>query len=95
MVAGSGDRAPAVSRLGEKRNDSVKFKDSVFPFFLSCFQVAKIINQLDGDGNLPLGLALAEKQTAIANVLCEHKADVNAKDQAGWSLLQRAIQRGN
>ncbi|KAK6636534.1 hypothetical protein RUM43_010196 [Polyplax serrata] len=57
--------------------------------------VAKIINQLDGDGNLPLGLALAEKQTAIANVLCEHKADVNAKDQAGWSLLQRAIQRGD
>lgn len=62
-------------------------------FFSS--QVAKIINQLDGDGNLPLGLALAEKQTAIANVLCEHKADVNAKDQYGWSLLQRAIQRGN
>lgn len=56
--------------------------------------MAKIINQLDSDGNLPLGLALSEKQTAIANTLCEYKADVNAKDQDGWNLLQRAIQRG-
>lgn len=56
--------------------------------------MAKIINQLDNNGNLPLGLALSERQTAIAATLCKHKADVNAKDQYGWSLLQRAIQRG-
>ena len=49
---------------------------------------------MDKDGNLPLGLALSDKQTPIAKILCEFKADVNAKDQNGWSLLQRAIQRG-
>ncbi|KAL0267274.1 UNVERIFIED_CONTAM: hypothetical protein PYX00_009592 [Menopon gallinae] len=58
-------------------------------------EIAKIINQSDNNGNLPLGLALSEKQTAIATTLCKFRADVNAKDQYSWSLLQRAIQRGD
>ncbi|PSN52924.1 hypothetical protein C0J52_03016 [Blattella germanica] len=57
-------------------------------------QLALLVNQLDGRGELPLDLALCAEQTSIARTLVEHQADLNARDTRGYSLLHRAVERG-
>lgn len=51
------------------------------------------MNQLDKNGNLPLGLALFSGQEALAKTLLKHKANVNALDASGKSLLVKAIEQ--
>lgn len=53
------------------------------------------LNQLDVRGDLPLDLALRDHQTSIARTLVEHKADLDARDSQGYTLLHRAIDRGD
>ncbi|TRY99299.1 hypothetical protein DNTS_003990 [Danionella cerebrum] len=51
--------------------------------------------QLDNNGDLALDLALSKKLESIATTLVNNKADVDMVDQSGWSLLHKAIQRGD
>lgn len=55
-----------------------------------------IVNSLSPQGHLPLGLALIEQHTAIANTLVQNGgADVNARNSRGETLLIDAIKRGD
>lgn len=55
-----------------------------------------IVNSLSPQGHLPLGLALIEQHTAIANTLVQNGgADVNARNSEGATLLIDAIKRGD
>ncbi|KAJ9588899.1 hypothetical protein L9F63_017777 [Diploptera punctata] len=58
-------------------------------------QLGRLVNQLDGRGELPLDLALCAQQTSIARTLVEHQADLNARDTRGYTLLHRAVERGD
>lgn len=63
-------------------------------YFLIKFQ--DIVNSLSPQGQLPLGLALIEQHTAIANTLIQNGgADVNARNLDGSTLLIDAITRGD
>ncbi|XP_077361814.1 rabankyrin-5 [Festucalex cinctus] len=53
------------------------------------------LNELDNNGDLALDLALSRKLESIATTLVTNKADVDMVDQSGWSLLHKAIQRGD
>ncbi|XP_077403637.1 rabankyrin-5 [Vanacampus margaritifer] len=53
------------------------------------------LNELDNNGDLALDLALSRKLESIATTLVNNKADVDMVDQSGWSLLHKAIQRGD
>lgn len=55
-----------------------------------------IVNSLSPQGHLPLGLALIEQHTAIANTLVQNGgADANARNGEGATLLIDAIKRGD
>lgn len=45
--------------------------------------------------NTPLHAAVAGRQRECAKVLLEHKADVNARQQGGWTALHGAAQAGD
>ncbi|ETE61199.1 Ankyrin repeat and FYVE domain-containing protein 1, partial [Ophiophagus hannah] len=53
------------------------------------------LNELDHNGDLALDLALCRRLESIATTLVNHKADVDMMDKKGWSLLHKAIQRGD
>lgn len=55
-------------------------------------QLNKRLNIVDEEGILPLTLALSTGQESIAKTLVSHRADVNAVDARGRSLLYRAIE---
>ena len=57
------------------------------------FQLQMRINACDENNSLPLDLALATEQETLALTLLEHKADVNAKNTHGVSLLHSALKR--
>lgn len=61
---------------------------------IDCFQLPGKLNELDNNGDLALDLALSRKLESIATTLVNNKADVDMVDQSGWSLLHKAIQRG-
>lgn len=71
-------------------------EDVVFLFLIEFdSQLPEKLNEVDGQGDLPLDLALATKQESIANTLVNHRANVNAKDNRGRTLLHKAIIRGD
>lgn len=51
------------------------------------------MNELDGNGNIALDLALSSRQESLAKLLLDHKANVNQTDNRGWTLLHKAIDR--
>lgn len=65
-----------------------------FEFILELLQ--DMVNALSPQGHLPLGLALVEQHTAIANTLVQNGgADVNARNSEGATLLIDSIKRGD
>ncbi|XP_059617534.1 rabankyrin-5 [Phlebotomus argentipes] len=58
--------------------------------------LSEVVNSLSPQGQLPLGLALMGRSTAIAQTLIQNgKADVNAFNSDGCTLLIDAVQRGD
>lgn len=64
-------------------------------FFHFILKLPGKLNELDNNGDLALDLALSKKLESIATTLVNNKADVDMVDQSGWSLLHKAIQRGD
>jgi ankyrin repeat protein len=52
------------------------------------------LNEVDNQGDLPLDLALKSKQESVAQTLVGHGVNCSNKDNAGRSLLHKAIKRG-
>ena len=51
-------------------------------------------NVPDGDGDTPIMFAFKEGQTEIAEILFRSsRVDLSCRDEEGWSLVFRAIQR--
>ncbi|KAJ7997343.1 hypothetical protein DPEC_G00228000 [Dallia pectoralis] len=74
----------------------VEREDVVFLFLIEKdSQLPGKLNELDNAGDLALDLALSRKLESIATTLVNNKADVDMVDQSGWSLLHKAIQRGD
>uniref|UniRef100_A0A8C9XAB3 Ankyrin repeat and FYVE domain containing 1 n=1 Tax=Sander lucioperca TaxID=283035 RepID=A0A8C9XAB3_SANLU len=74
----------------------VEREDVVFLYLIEMdSQLPAKLNELDNNGDLALDLALARKLESIATTLVNNKADVDMVDQSGWSLLHKAIQRGD
>ncbi|XP_040039032.2 rabankyrin-5 [Gasterosteus aculeatus] len=74
----------------------VEREDVVFLYLIEMdSQLPGKLNELDNNGDLALDLALARKLESIATTLVNNKADVDMVDQSGWSLLHKAIQRGD
>ncbi|XP_068457201.1 rabankyrin-5 [Clinocottus analis] len=74
----------------------VEREDVVFLYLMEMdSQLPGKLNELDNNGDLALDLALARKLESIATTLVNNKADVDMVDQSGWSLLHKAIQRGD
>nr|CAD7198174.1 unnamed protein product [Timema douglasi] len=62
---------------------------------ISSIKLPDILNQRDDRGDLPLNLALCEKQTSITLTLVEHNVDLNARDSHGRTLLHLATERAD
>uniref|UniRef100_A0A8C3E0S4 Ankyrin repeat and FYVE domain containing 1 n=1 Tax=Corvus moneduloides TaxID=1196302 RepID=A0A8C3E0S4_CORMO len=74
----------------------VEREDVVFLYLIEMdSQLPGKLNELDHNGDLALDLALAQRLESIATTLVNHKADVDRADKTGWSLLHKAIQRGD
>ncbi|XP_056911182.1 rabankyrin-5 isoform X1 [Takifugu flavidus] len=74
----------------------VEREDVVFLYLIEMdSQLPAKLNELDNNGDLALDLALSRKLESIATTLVNNKADVDMVDQSGWSLLHKAIQRGD
>ncbi|KAF7206584.1 ankyrin repeat and FYVE domain containing 1 [Nothobranchius furzeri] len=74
----------------------VEREDVVFLYLIEMdSQLPGKLNELDNNGDLALDLALCRKLEGIATTLVNNKADVDMVDQSGWSLLHKAIQRGD
>ncbi|XP_075876227.1 rabankyrin-5 isoform X3 [Nelusetta ayraudi] len=74
----------------------VEREDVVFLYLIEMdSQLPGKLNELDNNGDLALDLALSRKLESIATTLVNSKADVDMVDQSGWSLLHKAIQRGD
>lgn len=61
---------------------------------LLLFQLGRKLNEVDSKGDLPLDIALRKKMTSITRALTEHCVNLDAKDNKGYTLLHRAVQRG-
>ncbi|KDR22440.1 Ankyrin repeat and FYVE domain-containing protein 1, partial [Zootermopsis nevadensis] len=71
-------------------------EDVVFLYLVeNSANLTTLVNQLDGRGELALDIALCAQHTGIAVTLVEHQADLNARDTRGYTLLHRAIERGD
>nr|CAD7392724.1 unnamed protein product [Timema cristinae] len=72
-------------------------RDDVVFLFLIAFnnELPDVLNQRDDCGDLPLNLALCEKQTNITLTLVEHNVDLNARDSHGLTLLHLATERAD
>uniref|UniRef100_A0A8C5GII6 BTB domain-containing protein n=2 Tax=Gouania willdenowi TaxID=441366 RepID=A0A8C5GII6_GOUWI len=74
----------------------VEREDVVFLYLIEMdSQLPGKLNEVDNNGDLALDLALSRKLESIATTLVNNKADVDMVDQSGWSLLHKAIQRGD
>ncbi|XP_076210885.1 rabankyrin-5 isoform X1 [Aptenodytes patagonicus] len=74
----------------------VEREDVVFLYLIEMdSQLPGKLNELDQNGDLALDLALAQRLESIATTLVNYKADVDRADKRGWSLLHKAIQRGD
>ncbi|XP_062341098.1 rabankyrin-5 isoform X1 [Osmerus eperlanus] len=74
----------------------VEREDVVFLYLIEMdSELPGKLNDLDTNGDLALDLALSRKLESIATTLVNNKADVDMVDQSGWSLLHKAIQRGD
>ncbi|XP_019750696.1 rabankyrin-5 [Hippocampus comes] len=74
----------------------VEREDVVFLYLIEMdSQLPGKLNEPDNNGDLALDLALCRKLESIATTLVNNKADVDMVDQSGWSLLHKAIQRGD
>ncbi|XP_066551312.1 rabankyrin-5 isoform X2 [Amia ocellicauda] len=74
----------------------VEREDVVFLYLIEMdSQLPGKLNDLDNNGDLALDLALSRRLESIATTLVNNKADVDMVDQSGWSLLHKAIQRGD
>ncbi|XP_048375019.1 rabankyrin-5 [Sphaerodactylus townsendi] len=74
----------------------VEREDVVFLYLIEMdSQLPGKLNELDRNGDLALDLALSRRLESIAATLVSHKADVDMVDKRGWSLLHKAIQRGD
>uniref|UniRef100_A0A674AQG9 Ankyrin repeat and FYVE domain containing 1 n=1 Tax=Salmo trutta TaxID=8032 RepID=A0A674AQG9_SALTR len=74
----------------------VEREDVVFLYLIEMdSQLPGKLNELDNNGDLAMDLALSGKLESIATTLVNNKADVDMVDQSGWSLLHKAIQRGD
>ncbi|XP_023713314.1 rabankyrin-5 isoform X2 [Cryptotermes secundus] len=71
-------------------------EDVVFLYLVeNSGDLTTLVNQLDGRGELPLDIALCAGQTSIARTLVEHQADLDARDTRDYTLLHRAVERGD
>ncbi|KAJ8266348.1 hypothetical protein GJAV_G00129370 [Gymnothorax javanicus] len=74
----------------------IEREDVVFLYLIEMdSQLPAKLNELDNNGDLALDLALSRNLESIATTLVNNKADVDMVDQSGWSLLHKAIQRGD
>nr|XP_048680152.1 rabankyrin-5 isoform X2 [Caretta caretta] len=74
----------------------VEREDVVFLYLIEMdSQLPGKLNELDHNGDLALDLALSRRLESIATTLVNYKADVDMVDKKGWSLLHKAIQRGD
>ncbi|XP_074870134.1 rabankyrin-5 isoform X2 [Carettochelys insculpta] len=74
----------------------VEREDVVFLYLIEMdSQLPRKLNELDQNGDLALDLALSRRLESIATTLVNYKADVDMVDKRGWSLLHKAIQRGD
>ncbi|CAI5794975.1 rabankyrin-5 isoform X1 [Podarcis lilfordi] len=74
----------------------VEREDVVFLYLIEMdSQLPGKLNEVDHNGDLALDLALSRRLESIATTLVNHKADVDMVDKKGWSLLHKAIQRGD
>ncbi|XP_074641653.1 rabankyrin-5-like [Tubulanus polymorphus] len=53
------------------------------------------LNEIDNRNDIPLDMALAEKQESIAKTMVSHRVDVNKTDHSGRCLLHKALKRGD
>uniref|UniRef100_H9H7M3 Ankyrin repeat and FYVE domain containing 1 n=1 Tax=Monodelphis domestica TaxID=13616 RepID=H9H7M3_MONDO len=71
-------------------------EDVVFLYLIETdAQLPLKLNELDPNGDLALDLALSRRLESIATTLVSHRADVDMADKNGWSLLHKAIRRGD
>ncbi|XP_029546207.1 rabankyrin-5 [Salmo trutta] len=95
--------APLLFKMIKSKTDfplhkaiKVEREDVVFLYLIEMdSQLPGKLNELDNNGDLALDLALSRKLESIATTLVNNKADVDMVDQSGWSLLHKAIQRGD
>ncbi|XP_003226628.1 rabankyrin-5 [Anolis carolinensis] len=74
----------------------VEREDVVFLYLIEMdSQLPGKLNEPDGNGDLALDLALSRRLESIASTLVNSKADIDLADKRGWSLLHKAIQRGD
>lgn len=74
----------------------VEREDVVFLYLIEMdSQLPGKLNELDNNGDLALDLALSRKLESIATTLVNNKADVDMIDKNGWSILHKAIERGD
>ncbi|XP_030392208.1 rabankyrin-5 isoform X3 [Gopherus evgoodei] len=74
----------------------VEREDVVFLYLIEMdSQLPGKLNELDHNGDLALDLALSRRLESIATTLVNYKADVDMVDKRGWSLLHKAIRRGD
>ena len=62
---------------------------------MSHLQLGVKLNEVDSQGDLPLDLALSSRQESVAQTLVGHHANTSNRDNAGKTLLHKAIKRGN
>ncbi|GAB0091613.1 rabankyrin-5 [Sergentomyia squamirostris] len=78
----------------QKREKAAKF--SLDQQLRSSYCLSEVVNSLSPQGKLPLGIALMGRSSAIAQTLIENgKANVNAYDADGCTLLIDAVQRSD
>ncbi|HWY45816.1 MAG TPA: ankyrin repeat domain-containing protein [Bryobacteraceae bacterium] len=106
-MAGAGER---VSELAGQQPDLIKSysQDGWTPLHLACFfnqpGIAELLIVRGADvqarsrntmQNAPLHAAAAGRSRESVRILLEHGADVNAKQEAGWTALHAASQNGD
>lgn len=106
-MAGAGER---VSELAGQQPDLIKSfsQDGWTPLHLACFfnqpAIAESLILRGADvqarsrnsmQNAPLHAAAAGRSRESVRILLEHGADVNAKQEAGWTALHAASQNGD